>query len=60
MELIPAVYRCGEDDQDLTALVREELEESVPASFTRRGTDSFRVVVTCPGGPTAQAWTLRS
>ncbi|HET8659749.1 MAG TPA: hypothetical protein VFM55_12210 [Micromonosporaceae bacterium] len=48
MELIPAEYRCADDGQDLTALVREELEEWVPASFGRR--DTFRVVVTCPGG----------
>lgn len=47
VELIPAEYQCADDGQDLTALVREEMEDWVPASFARR--DTFRVIVTCPG-----------
>jgi hypothetical protein len=49
MELTPATYRCDEDGHDLTELVRDQLEESVPAMFGRGRSDEFRVIVSCPG-----------
>ncbi|MER7273182.1 hypothetical protein ABT369_01870 [Dactylosporangium sp. NPDC000244] len=50
MKLQPAKYQCADDGTDLTALVREALEERTPASFGGR---DFRVIVTCPGGAEA-------
>ena len=49
MELTPSEFLCADHGTVLTALVRDELEDQVPASFRRD--ETFRVLVTCPGTP---------
>ncbi|HEU5111509.1 MAG TPA: hypothetical protein VFT95_23455, partial [Micromonosporaceae bacterium] len=50
MELTPERYVCGEHGADLTELVREQVTESRPVAFGRRGPRPFLVVVACPAG----------
>jgi hypothetical protein len=48
IDLAPSSFRCATDDAELTALVREQLAEEVPAAYSR-GMRPFQVVVHCPG-----------
>ena len=49
LEIEPESYRCEAHDVDLTELVREALDESIPVAYGHR-TRSFEVVISCPGG----------
>jgi hypothetical protein len=50
VELEPRVYRCATHEVDLTELVREQVAERLRVLDDAPEDDSFRVVVTCPGG----------
>lgn len=54
VEITPSQFHCHDhQQQDLTELVKEELELRTPAAFPVRGSKVFRVIVTCPGAGTA-------
>lgn len=49
MQLTPPDYRCDTHQQDLTELVKEQLEGIIVAQLARVNGNAFRVIVTCPG-----------
>ena len=53
VEITPSQFHCHDHQQeDLTELVKEELELRTAAAFPATGSKDFRVIVTCPGAGT--------